>query len=421
MEVPKQRPMPEESLDAIVAILDLVRRGRAHSRAEITERTGLSRAIVTQRVNELLTRGFVVESVAPSTGGRPPRQLEFRADAGHLLVADIGATSIDVALADAAGHILARLGEDAEVDSGPAVILGRVEVLFDRLIAEHEAPGELWGLGIGVPGPVEFRTGHPISPPIMPGWERFPVREHFSERYAVPTWVDNDVNIMALGEWRSGAARDHRNFIFVKVGTGIGSGIVSNGVIHRGAQGSAGDIGHIQIVGDTREVCRCGKVGCLEALAGGAALAREGMAIAESGRSERLATILADRGELTAREVIRAARVGDAAALELLNHSATLVGQTLAGLANFFNPSLIVLGGGVASAGDAYLATIRQVIYARSTALATRELLVQMSRLGHRAGVMGAASMVLDELFSPAHLGRWIDRGRPAGMSVAAA
>jgi len=419
--VSKQRPVPEESLDAIVAILDVVRRGRAHSRAEITERTGLSRAIVTQRVNELLDRGFVTESVAPSTGGRPPRQLEFRADAGHLLVADIGATSVDVALADAAGQILARLGEAAEVDSGPAVILGRVEVLFDRLIAEHEAPGEPWGLGIGVPGPVEFRTGHPISPPIMPGWERFPVREYFTERYGVPTWVDNDVNIMTLGEWRSGAARDHHNFIFVKVGTGIGSGIVSNGVIHRGAQGSAGDIGHIQIVGDTREVCRCGKVGCLEALAGGAALAREGKAIAEAGQSERLATILADRGEVTAREVIRAARVGDAAALELLNRSATLVGQTLASLANFFNPSLIVIGGGVASAGDAYLATIRQVIYARSTALATRELLVQMSRLGVRAGVMGAASMVLDELFSPAHLGHWIDSGQPAGLTMVAA
>jgi len=419
--VPKQRPVPEESLEAIVAILDLVRRGQAHSRSELIERSGLSRAVVTQRVNELLGRGFLIETVAPSTGGRPPKQLMFRADAGHVLVADVGATSIDVALADATGTILARAGERADVAAGPEVVLDRVDALFERLLAEHQAPGELWGLGIGVPGPVEFRTGHPISPPIMPGWEGYAVRERFSQQHGVPVWVDNDVNIMALGERRSGLAHDHRNFIYVKVGTGIGSGIVSNGRIHRGALGSAGDIGHIQVVGNGGQVCRCGKIDCLEALAGGAALAREGMLLAQGGESERLATILADRGEISAREVIRAARVGDAAALGLLNRSATLVGQTLAGLANFFNPSLIVIGGGVAHAGDAYLATIRQVIYARSTALATRELLVQMSQLGNRAGVIGAASMVLDELFSEEQLGRWIDRGRPAGLAVAAA
>lgn len=421
VDVPKQRPVPEESLEAIVAILDLVRRGRAHSRSELVERSGLSRAVVAQRVSELLARGFLVESVAPSTGGRPPRQLEFRADAGHLLVADIGATSIDVALADATGAILARAGDRTDVSSGPEVVLGRVDMLFERLLADHVAPGELWAVGIGVPGPVEFRTGHPISPPIMPGWEGYPVRDRFSQKLGVPVWVDNDVNIMALGERRSGIAHDHRNFIFVKVGTGIGSGIVSNGTIHRGAQGSAGDIGHIQVVGDSGQICRCGKVDCLEALAGGAALARQGMVLARNGQSQRLATILAERGEITAREVIRAARAGDTAAHGLLSHSATLVGQTLAGLANFFNPSLIVIGGGVARAGDAYLATIRQVVYARSTALATRELLVQLSNLGSRAGVIGAASMVLDELFSEEQLGRWIDHGRPAGLKVAAA
>jgi glucokinase-like ROK family protein len=372
-------------------------------------------------VNELLARGFLVESVAPSTGGRPPRQLEFRADAGHLLVADIGATSIDVALADVTGRILARMGEGTDVADGPEIILARVDRLFERLLAEYPVRGELWGLGIGLPGPVEFATGHPISPPIMPGWEGYPVREHFADRHQVPVWVDNDVNIMALGEWRDGLAHGQRNFIYVKVGTGIGSGIVSNGLIHRGAQGSAGDIGHIQVVGGNGELCRCGKVDCLEAVAGGAAIARDGSGLARQGKSERLARILGERGAVSARDVIRAARSGDAPALRLLDRSATLVGQTLAGLANFFNPSHIIIGGGVANAGDAYLATIRQVIYARSTALATRELLVQLSRLGNRAGVIGAASMVLDELFSEAQLARWIDQGQPAALYGAAA
>ncbi len=407
-------------MDAFVAVLELVRGGRAHSRSELIERTGLSRAVVTQRVNELLARGFLIETVAPSTGGRPPRQLQFRADAGHVLVADVGATSIDVAIADATGKVLAHTGERADVSEGPEVVLAQVDALFGRLVEEHEAPGELWGMGIGVPGPVEFRTGLPISPPIMPGWEGYPVREHFADRYEVPVWVDNDVNIMALGEWRAGLAQGHDDYLFVKVGTGIGCGLVSNGRIHRGAQGSAGDIGHVQVAADEQQICRCGKVDCLESHAGGAALAREGTRLAESAESERLATILAKHGRITAREVIRAARVGDPASVRLLDHSARLVGQTLAGLANFCNPSLIVIGGGVAHAGDAYLAKIRQVIYARSTALATRELLVQLSRLGNRAGVIGGASMVLDELFSAPQLARWIDSGRPAVLLEAA-
>ena len=405
----------------MVAVLELVRRGHAHSRSELIARTGLSRAVVTQRVNELLARGFLVEAVAPSTGGRPPKQLQFKADGGHVLVADIGATSIDVAIADATGQILAHAGERADVADGPEVILTQVDAMLERLLEDHRPPGELWGLGIGVPGPVEFRTGHPISPPIMPGWEGYPVRERFAQRHRVPVWVDNDVNIMALGEWRAGLAHGHEDFMFVKVGTGIGCGLVSNGQIHRGAQGSAGDIGHVQVASTDRQICRCGKIDCLESHAGGAALSREGTRLAQSGESERLAAALAERGSITAREVIRAARVGDPASVRLLDHSARLVGQTLASLANFFNPSLIVVGGGVAHAGDAYLATIRQVIYARSTALATRELLVQLSRLGNRAGVIGGASMVLDELFSARQLARWIDHGRPAALLEAAA
>lgn len=406
-------------MDGIVAILDLVRGGRAHSRSQIIGRTGLSRAVVAQRVGELLARGFLSESAAASTGGRPPRQLEFRAGAGHLLVADIGATSIDVATSDAAGRILHRYGESADVAAGPRLVLARVQELFDRIVTEAPPPGALWGVGIGVPGPVEFRTGHPASPPIMPGWDGYPVREHFQDRHGVPVWVDNDVNIMALGEFRLGIGRGHRNLIFVKVGTGIGSGIISNGQIHRGAQGSAGDIGHIQVIGESQEICRCGKVGCLEAIAGGGALARDGEAAARSGRSRHLAAVRSERGGVTAQDVGLGAAMGDAASLDLLERSGRLVGQTLAGLVNFFNPSLIIIGGGVALAGDPYLATIRQVVYGRSAPLATRDLLVQLSQLEGRAGVSGAASMVLDQLFSAEHLGRWIDHGHPAGMSIA--
>jgi predicted NBD/HSP70 family sugar kinase len=255
----------------------------------------------------------------------------------------------------------------------------------------------------------------------MPGWDGFPVREYFTERRGASVWVDNDVNIMALGEWRAGVARGHANVIFVKVGTGIGSGIISDGVIHRGAQGSAGDIGHIQVVDDRSMVCRCGKIGCLESLAGGGALARDGASLAHSGASQRLSQALLDRGTVTAADVGLAASLGDAASVELLERSGRFVGQALAGLVNFFNPSLIVVGGGVANTGALYLATIRQTIYERSAPLATRDLAVQLSRLRDKAGVTGAASMVLDQLFTAHRLERWVDRGLPDAMVVGAA
>ena len=244
--------LPDESLDALVVVLDEVRFGRSRSRSELVARTGLGRAIVAQRVGELLERGLVVEGdVGPSTGGRPPRQLSFRASAGHLLVADLGATSIDVAMTTLDGRILAHHDEPASIEAGPEACLDRVEELFDQLLATTQGvPGRLWGIGIGVPGPVEFATGRPISPPIMPGWDGYPIRERFAARYGAPVWVDNDVNVLALGEWRSGVAAGHDDVVVVKIGTGIGAGIISGGRIHRGAQGSAGDVGHIQVTED---------------------------------------------------------------------------------------------------------------------------------------------------------------------------
>ena len=182
---PSERgPLPEESLDALVVVLDEIRRGRSRSRAEVADRTGLGRSIVAQRVGELVDRGLVAESEpGQSTGGRPPRHLVFRADAGHVLVADLGATSIDVAVTDLAGRILGHYAEPADIAAGPEVILGRVEDLFGELRRTVRGGHEsIWGIGVGVPGPVEFRSGRPISPPIMPGWDGFPIRQRFAER-----------------------------------------------------------------------------------------------------------------------------------------------------------------------------------------------------------------------------------------------
>ena len=411
-------PPAEEALDSLAAVLDEIRSARSRSRAELVARTGLSRGIVSQRVNELIGVGLVVEGpFGPSTGGRPPRQITFRADAGHVLVADLGATSIDVAVTDLEGRILGHRDEPSDIAAGPEACLQRVDELFAELTsATRDLPGRLWGVGIGVPGPVEFRSGRPVSPPIMPGWDGYPVRERFAARYGAPVWVDNDVNLLALGEWRSGIAVGHDNVVVVKIGTGIGAGIISNGRIHRGAQGAAGDVGHIQVVDDASVICRCGNVGCLEALAGGSALARIGEAAARDGRSERLRLALEQHDRVTAEDVARAASFGDAVAVGLLADAGRRVGLTLASVVNFFNPSLIVIGGGVAQSGDQLLAAIRETVYRRSLPLATRELLVKRSSLGALAGVIGASSMVVEQLFSRDAMAHWLSSGNPAGL-----
>jgi glucokinase-like ROK family protein len=351
----------------------------------------------------------------PSTGGRPPRHLTFRGDAGHVLVADLGATSIDVALTTLDGRILGHHEEPSLIEDGPEACLQRVEALFDLLLrTTHDIPGRLWGVGIGVPGPVEFRTGRPISPPIMPGWDGYPIRERFAGRYRAPVWVDNDVNVMALGESRSGVAAGHSNVVVVKIGTGIGAGIISDGRLHRGAQGSAGDVGHIQVSDDPDVVCRCGNIGCLEALAGGAAIGRAGRAAAEEGRSRRLRAALDEHGEVTAEDVARAASYGDPVAIGLLGDAGRRVGSMLASVVNFFNPSLIVIGGGVANSPDHLLASIRETVYRRSLPLATRDLVVQRSALGGLAGVIGGSAMVVDQLFARDSLAQWIEAGEPS-------
>jgi predicted NBD/HSP70 family sugar kinase len=203
--------------------------------------------------------------------------------------------------------------------------------------------------------------------------------------------------------------------LFIKLGTGIGAGVVIDGRLHRGAQGSAGDVGHIRVVDDPTAVCRCGKVGCLEALAGGAALARDGAAAALAGRSALLAERLAEHGSIEAADVALAASHGDPVAVELVRSAGLLVGEMLSTAVHLLNPSQIVVGGGVAAAGDPLLAAIREAVYGSSLPLATRELIIQRSALGHRAGVVGAALMVADQLFSRDLLGHWLGDSQPTG------
>ena len=292
---------PQSSQTSAGALLRLIREDVAVTRADLARETGLARSTVAQRVDLLLGRGLVYEAGGgASTGGRPATVLAFNRDAGVVLVADLGATHARVALSDLGGTPLAERASDLDISVGPEEALAWVATQFDELLAETgRSPEQVYGIGIGVPGPVEFASGRPVNPPIMPGWNDFPIPEWFEGRYSAPVLVDNDVNIMALGEHRTHWARTE-HLLLVKVGTGIGCGIVADGHIHRGARGAAGDIGHIRATDRTDVICRCGNIGCLEAAASGSALARRLAAEGEDASRSRDVVHLVQSGHVGA-------------------------------------------------------------------------------------------------------------------------
>jgi predicted NBD/HSP70 family sugar kinase len=378
----------------------------------------LGRSIIAQRVAELQTAGLLVDDgPGPSTGGRAPRRLRLRSEAGLVLAVDIAATELVVGLADLSGLLLATRQEAIDVDHGPEPVMAAAERLADELLARTGTTVPVWAIGAGVPGPVEFSTGLPIAPPIMRGWDRYPLRARLSARYGAPAWVDNDVNLLALGELKANpAAAAAEHLLYVRAGVGVGAGIVVDGRLYRGANGSAGDIGHVAIPGGGDALCRCGRTGCLEAVAGAAALVREGRLLAETGRSPALAATLAEKGEIRALDVTAAADDGDLEARAVLHRTAHLLGATLATLVSFHNPRLLVLGGGIARAHPYVLDAVRDAVHERSLPLSTQDLRIEVSAVPEEvAGVTGAVHLALDGVFSGDELARWLPHGSPAG------
>ena len=375
---------------------------------DIVRKTGLAKSTVSVYVDRLIAVGLIREEAKP--GGKR-RMLKVAESAGYVIGVDLGQTHLNVGLCDLEGEILDSVfGEADLLHETPEAILSRVIEAARNLSSRNAFEASaLFGIGFGLPGPVDYVHGVPVSPPVMPGWDRFPVASYLAREFTCPVFVDNDVNVMALAERDKGAAAGERDFLFVKAGTGIGAGIVVDGRIYRGAKGAAGDIGHIS-VGDDETLCHCGNRGCLEAIAGGRALASLARRSAESGASRFLAARLAEKEEITAELLGRGAAMGDEESLRLLIAAGKRLGDVLAKLVNFFNPSLIVVGGGLSNLGERYIASIRESIYRRSTPLATSDLVIKRSTLGDRAGVTGAAILVLDEIFSQKNLGSLMRR-----------
>lgn len=368
-------------------LFQILRDGAPRTRAELAVMTGLARSTIAARVDALIGSGLVAAvGGAASSGGRPPSRFAFNPTARVVLAVDLGATHTVVAVTDLAGSILARVRVDTRIGLGPKIVL---DIIIDKatelLDSVGYRPDELVGIGIGLPGPVEHASGRPVNPPIMPGWHDFDVPSYVRRAFDAPVLVDNDVNIMALGEQRTHWP-SHDNLLFIKVATGIGAGIIGNGQLQRGALGAAGDLGHVRVARGSGVICRCGNIGCLEALAGVPAIA------------ETLAALQIDAPG--SRDIIALAERGDPGVIAALRQAGRDLGEVLATCVSLLNPSVIVLGGSLSRAGDHLLAGAREVVYTRSLPLATAHLSIVRSRSGDEAGIIGASMMVIQNVLA---------------------
>ncbi|CAM3480154.1 ROK family transcriptional regulator [Isoptericola cucumis] len=386
-ELLKFAPRPTGAGD----MFQMLRDGQPRTRADLATATGQARSTIAARIDLLMSAGLIAPAgEATSTGGRPPATFAFNPRAKVVLAVDLGATHARIALTDLASQVLAETNAPLAIADGPRAVLGWVVENGDKLLATAErGESELAGVGVGLPGPVEHSTGHPIMPPIMPAWDDVDVPGILRRHFDVPVLVDNDVNIMALGEHRA-AWQTVDNLLFVKVATGIGSGIIADSALRRGAQGAAGDLGHVAVAGAGDAPCRCGNHGCLEAVASGQAVADR---LAAQGLDARRSA-----------DVVQLVRSGDLTASAAVRQAGRDIGTVLAACVSMLNPSVIVIGGILAEAGEHLIAGIREVVYRRSLPLATQHLRIVTSQTRGEAGVLGASAMAVDHVLSPASI-----------------
>jgi len=369
-------------------VFTLIRDGVATTRSELRRHTGLSRTAVAARVAALSERGLVVErEEGLSTGGRPPTLLSFNADAGVVLSAAIGRSRTRLAVCNLAGDILALTDLEQEVGTGPddlmPDVVKRLEALLDQV--GGVGPESVLGVGLSLPGTVDQLRGCSLDSPVMSGWDGVALDPYFRDLTAAPILVDNDANVIALAE-RHGDRRGVDDLLLLKISTGLGAGIISGGVLQRGAVGAAGEFGHNKTPAAAGVPCRCGDTGCLEAIAGGWALVR---ALQQQGHAV---------GHV--RDVVELANHGEPEARRLIRESGRHVGEVIAGAVNLLNPAVVVIDGDMSRAYDILVAGLRETLYGNATALATRVLQVVPATYGDRSGVIGSAALILNRILS---------------------
>jgi glucokinase-like ROK family protein len=378
------------------AILDLIRfTPGGISRAELARQMGLSRSAISTIINDFLASGLVHETASgPATTGRKPVMLEVSPDRGYVIGVDIGATHLSMILASLSANVVHELEVPFVISQSPDTCLAEVDHQLRQMLGEAGLTiDQILMIGVGVPGPIAGKGSIVTAPPQMPGWDSYPIVVDLQNRWHCPVCLNNDAELGALGEWAYGAGRAESTLVYIKVGTGVGAGLVLNIQMYRGVTGTAGEIGHLTI-DDQGPLCTCGKRGCLEAIAGGWAIARKAREAVAAGKRTRLSSFTPIES-ITAKDVTAAARRGDLVAQQILSQAGYSLGIAIAGLINLLNPAVVVVGGGVAQAGDLLLEPIRQTVKDRGLKAAVPAVRITDAVLGRRSIGMGAVVQAL--------------------------
>ena len=396
-------PIPQIDTD-VLTVVDLVRRGRASTRQQLAQMTGMGRNTISSLLNTAVSLGLIAPNGSgPSTGGRAPATWRFRQEDGLVLVAGVHSSTLRLAVTDLGGAPVECRTLPWSITRGPAPTLAEAAARLRDMVGPLDRP--VWAAGASLPGPIDQESGRPTAPPIMPGWDGFDVVAVMEEALGVPAVTSNDVNTMLLGHavtLQDQAHRKPRDILYLQVGTGIGAGLMSNGLLHQGADGAAGDIGHVRVTGNDAVVCRCGRTGCLEAVAGGWAVMRDARRAGAEGTSPFLRERLAGSDDLTINDVVAGVTAGDTECVTLMVRSATAVGDALAMIVSFFNPGRVVLAGPMPQGCPLFLQVARRIVDERALALATHDLELVPAEDSLDDEMRGTAILAVNALFDRA-------------------
>lgn len=384
-----------------VNVLDLIRRRGTISRAQIVEESGLSAPTVTRIVDSLIHDEELVEEagMGSSSAGRPPLLIQMHNDINAVIGIDLGSTAIRGVLANLSAGVLAEVETHTPLEAGFGKVMESVIEVIERLLNTAPARNKrIHGIGLAVAGLINSKTRVVEFSPDF-DWVDVDIHQALNGRFDCPVIFDNVTRVMAMGELWHGEGSNYRDFVCVNVGYGIGAGIVSNGRPFGGAEGLAGEFGHITLEEDSQVQCKCGNYGCLEALASGRGIALAACRALETGRESVLGALCeGDLSRISAEMVSRAANEGDALAREVLGHAANFLGIGIAALVNLFNPQAVFLGGGVTRNNPLLFDTINDVVAKRVMPRLACKIKILPVTHGMNATVMGAVALILDKV-----------------------
>jgi glucokinase len=315
---------------------------------------------------------------------------------------DLGGTKILTGLVNEVGQVIAEDYRKTRAKKGLDFVVGRLAESALQAMQNAGAPASsIQAVGIGVPGPVDTDEGIVTQPPNLPGWRNVPVRAMIEEALGIPTFLENDANAAALGEYLFGAGRGSTHMLYVTVSTGIGGGFILDGKLYHGADGAAGEIGHVTIL-PRGPHCGCGNRGCLESVASGTAIAREGRELVIRGVPTLISELVAQNPDaVTAKLVAEAAQRGDSEAQEIIREAMGYLGVGIASLVNLLNPEIVVIGGSLIKLGDILFDSVRRAVKRRAFPVASQRVRIVPAELGDRVGVCGAAAVAIQARRQP--------------------